>query len=240
VLLLTLALVVAATICAVLLRESQAVAVVAPTFSAIASLDRESPGATSDGAPRLSSTTSVSAPPSSSTTSTSEVPPSTSATTAVSTTTVTIYTHAISRPVRVVIPSVDIDAALIEVGLREEGVAEVPPFGKAAWYELGPAPGANGPAVLLGHVDSKKGPDVFYRLKDVVRGDTVLVYGEDGDVATFNVDAKEQVLKTDLPAGRIWNGSQQPLIRLITCGGEFDRSTGHYLSNLIVYGHLVR
>ena len=168
------------------------------------------------------------------------MPPSTSATAAVSTTTVTIYAHAISRPVRVVIPSVDIDAALIEVGLREEGVAEVPPFGKAAWYELGSAPGANGPAVLLGHVDSKKGPDVFYRLKDVVRGDTVLVYGEDGDVATFNVDAKEQVLKTDLPTGRIWNGSQQPLIRLITCGGEFDRSTGHYLSNLIVYGHLVR
>ena len=54
------------------------------------------------------------------------------------------------------------------------------------------------------------------------------------------MDAKEQALKTDLPTERIWNGSKKPLIRLITCGGEFDRSTGHYLSNLIVYGHLVR
>ncbi len=141
---------------------------------------------------------------------------------------------------RVIIQAVEIDAVLMEVGLLEEGVAEVPPFGKAAWYKLGPAPGANGPAVLLGHVDSKKGPDVFYRLRDVKPGDMVFVYGEDGDVAIFSVDGKEQVLKTDLPTERIWNGSQQPLIRLITCGGEFDRSTGHYLSNLIVYGHLVR
>ena len=156
-----------------------------------------------------------------------------------STTSVTIYTHPISHPARVVIPSVQIDASLMEVGLREEGVAEVPPFGSAAWYKLGPAPGANGPAVLLGHVDSKRGPDVFYRLRDIKLGDTVFVYGEDGDMAAFLVDGKEQTLKTALPTERIWNGSQQPLIRLITCGGEFDHSTGHYLSNLIVYGHLV-
>jgi LPXTG-site transpeptidase (sortase) family protein len=142
--------------------------------------------------------------------------------------------------VRVVIPSVEIDATLMEVGVVEEGVAEVPPFGTAAWYKLGPAPGANGPAVLLGHVDSKRGPDVFYRLRDVKSGDRILVYGADGDVAIFSVDSREQVLKTDLPVERIWNQSRQSLIRLITCGGEFDPSTGHYLSNLIVYGHLVR
>ena len=234
VLLLTLAFVVAAASGAVLLRESQAVAVVAPTFSAIASLATSSPVVTSGAAPPSSSTTSTSD------TSTSTAPPSTSTTSAASTTTVTIRTHAISAPVRVIIQAVEIDAVLMEVGLLEEGVAEVPPFGKAAWYKLGPAPGANGPAVLLGHVDSKKGPDVFYRLRDVEPGDMVFVYGEDGDVAIFSVDSKEQVLKTDLPTERIWNGSRQPLIRLITCGGEFDRSTGHYLSNLIVYGHLVR
>ena len=60
----------------------------------------------------------------------------------------------------------------------------------------------------------------------------MFVYGDDGDVAIFSVDSKEQVLKPTFPLKRIWNGSQQPLIRLITCGGEFDRSTGHYLSNL--------
>jgi hypothetical protein len=66
------------------------------------------------------------------------------------------------------------------------------------------------------------------------------VYGEDGDAATFVVDSKEQQLKSELPTDRIWNDTWQPVIRLITCGGEFDRDWGHYLSNVIVYGHLVK
>jgi sortase (surface protein transpeptidase) len=116
---------------------------------------------------------------------------------------------------------------------------DVPPFGLAGWYRLGPAPGANGPAVIVAHVDTKKGPDVFYHLKDLKPGDEILVYDESGDAARFVVDSSELVLKSDLPTARIWVDSWQPLIRLITCGGKFDRSTGHYLSNTIVYGHLV-
>ncbi len=235
---LTLALALSALTGTALLRGSQASAEVAPIFSAVASSDASvdvSPPVTASGTTlRFSPSTTVVDTPA------AGEPPSVTTSVSSSTTTVTIYTHAISRPVRVVVPTVEIDAVLMEVGLREEGVAEVPPFGRAAWYKLGPAPGANGPAVLLGHVDSTKGPDVFYRLRDIMLGDTVVVYGEDGDVATFFVDGKEQVLKTELPTERIWNGSQQPLIRLITCGGEFDHDTGHYLSNLIVYGHLVR
>ena len=65
---------------------------------------------------------------------------------------------------------------------------EVPPFGLAGWFRAGPTPGASGPAVIVGHVDSKKGPDVFYRLNKLKPGDEILVYGKSGDVAVFVVD----------------------------------------------------
>ncbi|MFH0917350.1 MAG: sortase [bacterium] len=167
----------------------------------------------------------------------------TSSATAIATslsTTTTIYIHAIPHPVRIVIPAIEVDATTIDVGLLDGGDMEVPPFGKAGWYALGPAPGAGGPAVLVAHVDSTKGPDVFYRLKDLKPGDEILVYGEDGDLATFVMDTKEQQLKSELPVERIWSDTWEPVIRLITCGGEFDRDSRHYLSNVIVYGHLTK
>lgn len=116
----------------------------------------------------------------------------------------------------------------------------MPPFGLAGWYRLGPAPGAGGPAVLVAHVDSTKGPDVFYRLKDLTPGDEILVYGENGGLATFVMDTKEQQLKSELPVERIWNDTWEPVIRLITCGGDFDRASRHYLSNVVIYGHLAK
>ncbi|MCE5254298.1 MAG: class F sortase [Actinomycetia bacterium] len=180
----------------------------------------------------LSASTSASPTP-------TAVPSTTSPTTAGSSTTMTIYIHPIAEPARIVIPSIEVDAKLIPVGLLDNGDMEVPPFGLAGWYEPGPLPGDHGPTVVVAHVDTKKGPDVFYRLKDLEPGDEILVYGPDGDVATFGVDSKEQRLKTELPVERIWNDTWEPVIRLITCTGEFDRSSGHYLSNMIVYGHLV-
>jgi sortase (surface protein transpeptidase) len=146
----------------------------------------------------------------------------------------------ISDPVRIVIPAIEVDAKIIPVGLLENGDMQVPSFGLAGWYELGPAPGAGGPAVIVAHVDSKKGPDVFYRLRQLEPGDEFVVYGSEGDSASFVVDSREQPLKNELPTDRIWNDTWEPVIRLITCGGDFDRDWGHYLSNVIVYGHLVK
>lgn len=154
------------------------------------------------------------------------------------TTSTTIYVHPIPSPARIVIPAIAVDATVIEVGIQDNGNMEVPPFGLAGWYKLGPAPGASGPSVIVAHVDSKKGPDVFYHLKKLEPGDEISVYDENGDVATFVVDSKEQQLKSELPTERIWNDTWEPVIRLITCGGDFDRSSGHYLSNVLVYGHL--
>jgi sortase (surface protein transpeptidase) len=155
---------------------------------------------------------------------------------------VRLYDHyPVLDPNRIIIPSIDVDAVVVPVGLLANGDMETPDWGIAGWYSLGPAPGEPGPAVLLAHMDSIHGRDVFYHLKEVEPGDEVFVYGSDGgDPAVFLVDSVETILKDELPRDRIWLYSKESLIRLITCGGKYDRTWGHYLSNVIVYGHLVR
>jgi sortase (surface protein transpeptidase) len=138
-------------------------------------------------------------------------------------------------PLRVTIPAIGVDADLVPVGLKPDGAMQTPDFGHAAWYQPGPRPGDAGPAVLVAHVDSKaSGPDVFYRLRDLALGDQVTVHYRTLD-RTFAVTEKEQTPKTALPADRIWNATTAPVLRLITCGGAFDRTARSYLDNIIVY-----
>lgn len=164
---------------------------------------------------------------------------STSTTVPQTTTTEGLF-HAIGDPSRLVIPAINVDAKIVPVGLTSDGSMQTPSTGKVGWYELGPVPGEQGPAVLIGHVDNTKGADVFYRLKRLEPGDEIYVWGDDDSPAVFVVDSLEEHLKIDLPKDRIWEYTGTAVIRLITCGGTFDRTTHHYLSNLIVYGHLVR
>lgn len=144
-------------------------------------------------------------------------------------------TSTVAKPVRVVIPAIDVDADLVALGLNDDGSMEVPDFGLAGWYEPGPRPGEPGPAVIAAHVDSVSGPDVFFRLRDLTAGDKIRVEHADGSDTTFVVKDSEQQLKVDLPVKRIWNDTDNMVLRLITCGGEFDTSERSYLSNLIVY-----
>ena len=148
--------------------------------------------------------------------------------------------HSIKDPVRIVIPAIGVDAKMVHVGNMSDGGMEVPPYGLAAWYRLGPYPGESGASVIIGHVDSKKKPDVFNKLHELKPGDVILVFDRNGDVATFQADSSELVLKKDLPTDRIWNHTTQPVVRPVTCGGKWDAKIGHYLSNFIVYGHLVK
>ncbi len=158
-----------------------------------------------------------------------------------STTTVTAsLIHPVRDPVRIVMPSIGVDAPVVPVGLLEDGDMETPHYGYVGWYSLGPAPGEQGPAVMLAHVDSLRKPDVFYGLKELKPGDEILVYGAVGEPAVFQVDSVEEELKIDLPRARIWHYTATALIRLITCGGDWDSRSRHYLSNVIVYGYLVR
>jgi sortase (surface protein transpeptidase) len=89
--------------------------------------------------------------------------------------------------------------------------------------------------VIVGHVDSRSGSAVFFRLGRLQRGDRIVVGQAGGAARSFVVNRVERSAKEALPVGRIWNRTRQPVLRLITCGGSFDRSTGHYRDNIIVY-----
>jgi hypothetical protein len=139
------------------------------------------------------------------------------------------------KPVSIAIPAVGIDARVVPVGLRADRTMEVPEVDLAGWYEPGPRPGEAGPAVIVGHVDSRHGPAVFSRLGELRQGDRIAGGQQGGAARSLLVVRIERSPKEALPVGRIWHRTRQPVLRLITCGGSFDRSTGHYRDNVIVY-----
>jgi sortase (surface protein transpeptidase) len=142
------------------------------------------------------------------------------------------------RPVSIQIPAIGVDARVVPVGLGPDRSMEVPAVDLAGWYEPGPRPGAAGPAVIVGHVDSRRGPAVFFRLGQLRRGDRIVVGRAGGGPRSFVVERVERQPKQALPTERIWNGTRRSVLRLITCGGSFDRATGHYRDNVIVYANL--
>jgi sortase (surface protein transpeptidase) len=140
-----------------------------------------------------------------------------------------------SGPMTVTIPSIGVKAGIVRVGLAADGAMQVPAPDRVGWYDRGPWPGDPGPAVLVGHVDTRTGPAVFYRLRRLRPGDQILVGQRDGSTARFIVQRLERHPKSALPTGRIWTRTSKRLLRLITCSGIYDRASGHYRDNLIVY-----
>lgn len=139
-------------------------------------------------------------------------------------------------PVRLRIPSLQVDAAVGPVGTMPDRSVEVPErYEEVGWYDGGARPGEDGPAVLLGHVDSKAGPAVFVRLPEVQVGAVVEVVDAEGGVTRFTVDRVQQYPKTRFPTEAVYLPVLRPELRLITCGGAFDRATGHYVDNIVVY-----
>jgi sortase (surface protein transpeptidase) len=141
----------------------------------------------------------------------------------------------VARPTWIEVPAIDVDAELVPLGLRDDGAMEVPEEGLAGWYQPGPRPGAPGPAVIAAHVDGDSGPDVFFRLRDLRAGDGIAVTDRKGTPHRFVVVDIEQTPKDALPVERIWSDDEGAVLRLITCGGDFDHSSGHYRDNIIVY-----
>ena len=147
-----------------------------------------------------------------------------------------------AQPVSLTIPSIAVGpTALVDLGTQADGSLEVPQdFARAGWFEPGPAPGQLGPAVIAGHVDSKSGPAVFFRLGELRPGATVSVAREDGRTARFVVDKVERYPKDRFPTVAVYGDTtQRAELRLITCGGAFDSRTGHYQDNVVAYAHLV-
>jgi hypothetical protein len=146
-----------------------------------------------------------------------------------------------SPPTKIVIPSINLRAALDTVGLRPDGTIETPPYERAhraAWYRLGPTPGERGAAVLVGHVDSKKAVAVFWYLTRIARGDEIQVTREDRRTALFTVTSIEEFTKTAFPTDRVYAGSDTPRLRLVTCGGRWDPARGEYQDNVVVFATL--
>ncbi|MGY6656929.1 class F sortase [Amycolatopsis sp. TRM77291] len=147
-----------------------------------------------------------------------------------------------ARPAKLEIPAIGVRTGeIIDLGLAGDGTLEVPQDAiTTGWFTGGPAPGEIGPAVLAGHVDYKKVPGVFVRLKELKAGDEALVHREDGITAVFTVYAVERHAKAAFPTEKVYGDTNGPELRLITCGGDFDSSTGNYLDNVIAYAKLTR
>lgn len=136
-------------------------------------------------------------------------------------------------PVRLRIPSIEVDAAVVPVGLQPDRQMEVPPTTDVGWYELGPRPGDGGSAVLAAHVDFGGRPGAFFDLAAIAVGAEVLVDGPAG-AQRFTVTGREQVAKADVELERYFTAEGPARLTLITCGGAFSRSTRHYDDNVII------
>jgi sortase (surface protein transpeptidase) len=142
-------------------------------------------------------------------------------------------------PVRIEIPSIGVASALDHLGRAPDGTIQEPRrWQVAGWYAPGPRPGDPGSAVVLGHVDSKSGPAVFFRLRQLRRGHQVQVTRADGSVVWFVVQRTEQYPKRRFPTDEVYYPTLTPALRLVTCGGSFDATAGHYRSNIIVFAAL--
>ena len=146
-----------------------------------------------------------------------------------------------ARPKRLRIPAIGVSARVVPLGLAPDRTMETPRnFARTGWFEPGREPGERGPAVIVGHVDSTRGPAVFYRLRELRRRDLIAVERADGSVVRFRVEGLERWPKTAFPTRRVFGATRVAALRLVTCSGDFDPSTGHYADNTIVYAARVR
>lgn len=144
-------------------------------------------------------------------------------------------------PVSVSIPAIEAQSSLMPLGLNPDGTVQVPPVStpmQAGWYADGAAPGQDGPAVLLGHVDGDHQAGIFYRLHELTPGARVMVTRADGSVLTFVVTKIDKVSKNAFPTAAVYGPTKDPQLRLITCGGSFDPTAHSYVDNIIVYASL--
>lgn len=148
-----------------------------------------------------------------------------------------------ARPERLTIKATNVRAAVEEHGLDRTGAVEPPPYERAAavaWYRDGPAPGAPGPAVLVGHLDTDRAAGVFYGLGTLRRGQRIGVDRADGTTAEFTVDDVSVFTKDRFDAAKVYGPREQGRaeLRLITCGGDYDRARRSYSANIVVSAYL--
>jgi len=147
---------------------------------------------------------------------------------------------AASPPIRVEIAAVGVAAPIGPLGLNRDGTLQVPAdFARAGWYTGRPTPGETGPAIIVAHRASRRGPGAFWRLPDVQPGEDIVVTRADGRRILFTVDRVEQHRKDAFPTAAVYGPVPETALRLITCGGPFEPALGdHYRDNVIVFAHM--
>ncbi|MGC5309832.1 class F sortase [Micromonospora zamorensis] len=148
-----------------------------------------------------------------------------------------------SAPTTITISRIGVRANILALGVNDDGTVQVPPLEQAmdaGWYKLGVSPGEVGNAAIMGHVDSEKiGPAVFFRLGELLPGDTITVSRADRSEATFRVDGVKSYPKEAFPTALVYGPSDTASLRVITCGGTFDKEKGSYPDNVIVFATLI-
>lgn len=140
-------------------------------------------------------------------------------------------------PVHLSIPSLGVDSEVMRLGLNADRTVEVPPADQGmtvGWYTGGAVPGEPGPAVLIGHNDTRYGRAVFHDLKKIAKGADIVVRDDRGAEVHFKVTGRETASKKSFPTARVYGHTEARALRLITCDGAFD-AAGHPVDNLIVY-----
>ncbi|MFF2746089.1 class F sortase [Kitasatospora sp. NPDC058048] len=146
-----------------------------------------------------------------------------------------------AKPTRLRIPQIAVDAPFTELAVNPAGQLDAPPpddKNLVGWYRDGVTPGERGSAVLAGHVDTAKGPAVFLLLSFLLPGNKVEVSRADGTVAVFSVDSVETFAKNAFPDAKVYGRTPDAQLRLITCGGTYDKKRRDYLDNVVVFAHL--
>ena len=145
-----------------------------------------------------------------------------------------------AKPASLIIPAIGVRADRIkDLGLRPDGALEVPGDATTVgWFTGAPSPGEAGPAVLAAHVDYKHVPGAFSRLEELRPGEQARVGRADGRTAVFTVYRVDRYAKAAFPTDQVYGDTPDPELRLITCGGAFDRVSGNYLDNVVAYAKL--
>lgn len=146
-----------------------------------------------------------------------------------------------SKPVRLLIPKISVDAPFTDLAIGSNGQLEPPPahdVNLVGWHAEGASPGEAGTSIVAGHVDTATSPAVFADLGALQKGDVFHVERADGRTASFVVDSVETFAKDRFPSRRVYGDTPQAQVRLITCAGDYDRTVKDYTDNLVVFAHL--